>query len=82
MYCVIRASVPYVYRLPEFKGTIQQAPCMRVISVRKLYHGPIRLLADHDFTVRIQVESIARSCWMVATSLDIIVMQFCVSIII
>ena len=41
-----------------FKGTTQRAPHMRVISV---YNGPIRLLADHDFTVRcIQVESIAR----------------------
>ena len=44
---------------------------MRVISylrlnIRKLYHGPIRLLADHDFTVRcIQVESIARGYCMV-----------------
>ena len=54
-----------------FKGTIQRAPCMRVISVYfrlnlcKLYDGPISLLADHDFTVRcIQVESIARDHWM------------------
>ena len=45
---------------------------MRVIStyfhlnVCKLYNGPIRLLADHDFTVRcIQVESIALGHWMV-----------------
>ena len=44
----------------------------RIISVYfrlnlcKLYDGPIRLLTDHDFTVRcIQVESIARGRWMV-----------------
>ena len=54
------------------KGTIQRAPHMRVISVYlhlnlcKSYNGPIRLLANHDFTVRcIQVESIARGRWMV-----------------
>ena len=47
----------------KVEGTIQQAPRMHVISVYfclnlyKLYDGPIRLLADHDFTVRcIQVE--------------------------
>ena len=51
------------------KGTIQQAPRMRVLFIYfclnmcKLYDGPIRL---HDFTVRcgIQVESIARGRWM------------------
>ena len=44
--------------------TIQRAPRMRVISVyfhlnvHKLYDGLIRLLADHDFTVRcIQVDT-------------------------
>ena len=32
-------------------------------------HGPIRLLKNHDFTVRgIQVESIARGRWMVPLS--------------
>ena len=57
-----------------FKGTIQRASHMRVKSIYfclncKLYDGPIRLLADHDFTVRcIQVESIARSRWMVPLS--------------
>ena len=46
-----------VSRVRDFKGTIQRAPRMCVISVyfhlnvRKLNHGPIRLLADHDFTV-------------------------------
>ena len=57
------------------KGTIQRAPCIRVISVYfclnvcKLYNGPIRLLVHHDFTVRcIQVESIARGHWMVPLS--------------
>ena len=47
-------------------------PRMRVIAVYfrlnlcKLCDGPIRLLADNDFTVRcIQVESIAQGCWMV-----------------
>ena len=61
-----------VTALGNFKGTIQRAPRMHVISVYfrlnlcKLYDGPIRLLADHDFTVRgIQVESIARGRWMV-----------------
>ena len=43
---------------------------MRVISVyfrlNVCANGPIRLLTDHDFTVRcIQVELIARSRWMV-----------------
>ena len=47
-----------------------KAPCMRVICIPinlcKLYDGPIRLLADHDFTVRcIQVETIAQGHWMV-----------------
>ena len=52
-----------------FNGTIQRAPHMRVISV---YNRPIRLLTDHDFTVRcIQVESIARGHWMVATFKDL-----------
>ena len=57
-----------VWILPV-KGTIQRALRMHLISVyfylkvRKLYHGPIRLLADHNFTV--QVESIARGHWMV-----------------
>ena len=56
----------------QVKGTIQWAPHMRVISVYfrlnlcKLYDRPIRLLADHNFTVRcIQVESIAQGRWMV-----------------
>ena len=46
--------------------TIQRAPRMPVISVYfrlnlcKLYDGPIRLLADHDFTVRC-----IRGRWMV-----------------
>ena len=53
---------------------------MRVISVYfhlnvcKLYDGPIRLLADHDFTVRCihdQVESIARAHWMVPLTLSL-----------
>ena len=51
------------------KGTIQRAPRMHVISVYfclNVHHGPIRLLPDHDFTVRrIQIESIARGHWMV-----------------
>ena len=54
------------------EGTIQQALRMHVISiyfrlnVSELYNGPIRLLADHDFTVRcIQVESITQGRWMV-----------------
>ena len=43
-----------------FDGTIQRAPYTSV------YNRPLRLLADHDFTVRsIQVESNARSHWMV-----------------
>ena len=48
-------------------STIQRALRMHVISVYfhlnlwKLYDGPIRLLSD----VAIQVESIARGCWMV-----------------
>ena len=47
-----------IQRHGNVKCTIQRAPCMRVISVYfrlnlcKLYDGPIRLLADHDFTVR------------------------------
>ena len=37
----------------------------------KLYNGQIRLLADHDFTVRcMQVESIARSRLIVPLSRD------------
>ena len=36
------------------------------LNLCKLYDGPIRLLADHDFTVRcIQVESITRGRWIV-----------------
>ena len=64
----------------QFKIPSNGLPCMHEISVYfclnlcKLYDGPIRLLTDHDFTVRcIQVESIARgrhtrSHWMVPLS--------------
>ena len=60
-----KENVYYVCRLVDNGRAVQQAPCMHVISVYfgfnvcKLYNGPIRSLADHDFTVRcIQVESI------------------------
>ena len=44
----------------------QRAACNICLNVRKFYHGPIRLLTDHDFTVRCtQVESITRGRWMV-----------------
>ena len=48
----------YVHVFASFKGTIQRAPRMGVMSIYfrlnicKLYNGPIRLLVDHDFTVR------------------------------
>ena len=65
LLCIHTADVRWKHVDP-CKGTIQQAPRMHVISIYfrlnvcKLHNGPIRLLADHDFTVRIDVFKLNR----------------------